>query len=482
MAVSKKVIHIRHLIFVAHLAVKLHTAPSIYNRGYTCIIIYSFMFFKRISPTYRFNCCTCIYFDDFVAYVGVILMELSKYARIGKAPFIKAIGVQKNHTETIYTEHQELDVNASGCFSCPNYKYVEYAEYMPEEIRNTCKANCQKCPNAVYKTVTTETHRYINEKNRYGYAPRLKAIAIKLLLIYHFCQPDERGIVKDLSVKQLADLIGCTQRSIKNANTALTEYGYICISQIGWRPRTFCIKLSEYNTYALTADKGGRGYATFNKSCLLELLKLKDLNQLRIFLRAALEIDTERTDEKEISVKETFSSLRLFLPMYCKPGIIRNAVSRASNLFKTYCTDKGVMMTMKNTYHGRNQYEKENKQHTAQFKNLFNKINDSIAKVNDAVIQKQPVPVQEVEYLDHMGIKSTLHNYKNDQFFVDFKLEDKDFNDLGILATTFGYQKVKEYIGYIYENYTVHLKMNCIGALLRTILKKENLTTCVDDV
>ena len=241
-------------------------------------------------------------------------MELSKYARIGKAPIIKAIGVQKNHKKTVYTERQELDVNASGCFSCPNYKYAEFKEYMPEEIQKRCSEICNKCPHAVYKTVLEESTCYVNEKNRFGYAPRLKAIAIKLLLIYHFCQPDDRGVVKNLSVKQLAELIGCTQRSVKNANISLSEYGYISLSNISWKPNTFCVKLSEYDTYALPADKGGRGYATFNKSCLMELLKIKDLNQLRIFLRSALEIDTERTDAKEISIKESYALSGCFFP------------------------------------------------------------------------------------------------------------------------------------------------------------------------
>ena len=63
--------------------------------------------------------------------------------------------------------------------------------------------------------------------------------------------------------------------------------------------------------------------------------------------------------------------------------------------------------------------------------------------------------------------------YKN--FFVNFKLKEQDFHDLGVLATTFGYQEVKQHIGYIYENYTVLFKMDCIGALLRVILKTEHM-------
>ena len=405
----------------------------------------------------------------------MILLELSNYARIGKAPIIKAIGVQKNHKKTVYTERQELDVNASGCFSCPNYKYAEFKEYMPEEIQKRCSEICNKCPHAVYKTVLEESTCYVNEKNRFGYAPRLKAIAIKLLLIYHFCQPDDRGVVKNLSVKQLAELIGCTQRSVKNANISLSEYGYISLSNISWKPNTFCVKLSEYDTYALPADKGGRGYATFNKSCLMELLKIKDLNQLRIFLRSALEIDTERTDAKEISIKESYASLRLFLPMYCKPGIIRRAVSLVSGLFKVHCSDNDVILTMKNVLHGRNQYEKENSQNTEQFRTLFNKIDESIRSINEAVVNKKSIPDKEIDYLKQLGIKSTVRNRQNKNFYVNFRLKEQDFHDLGVLATTFGYQEVKQHIGYIYENYTVLFKMDCIGALLRVILKTEHM-------
>lgn len=402
------------------------------------------------------------------------ILELSKYARIGKAPIIKAIGIQKNHKKTVYKEHQELDVNASGCFSCSNYKYAEFKEYMPKEIQEICNDRCNKCPNAVYKTVVRESTCYVNEANRYGYAPRLKAIAIKLLLVYHFCHPDNHGVVKNLSVKHLSNLIGCTQRSVKNANAALAKYGYIYISQIGWRPNTFSIQLPEYNTYALTADQGGRGYATFNKSCLLELIKIKDINQLRIFLRTALEIDTERTDSKEVSIKESFSSLRLFLPMYCKPGIIRHAVNHFSGLFQVHCTDTDVVLTMKNTFHGRNQYDKESKLNAEQFKELFNKIDHSISSINEASVHNKPIPQKDVCYLKHLGIKSTLKQSSGKQFFVDFKLKEQDFLDLGILATTFGYQEIKKYIGYVYENYTVLFKMNCIGALIRTILKKDH--------
>lgn len=130
---------------------------------------------------------------------------------------------------------------------------------------------------------------------------------------------------------------------------------------------------------------------------------------------------------------------------------------------------------MKNVLHGRNQYEKENSQNTEQFRALFNKIDESIRSINEAVVNKRAIPEKEIGYLKQLGIKSTVRDRQNKNFFVNFKLKEQDFHDLGVLATTFGYQEVKQHIGYIYENYTVLFKMDCIGALLRVILKTEHM-------
>ena len=78
-------------------------------------------------------------------------MELSKYARIGKAPFIKAIGVQKNYNEVIYTESQELDYAASGCFECDNYKNVDFYEFMPEEVQKKLITDARTVPTLYIK-------------------------------------------------------------------------------------------------------------------------------------------------------------------------------------------------------------------------------------------------------------------------------------------------------------------------------------------
>lgn len=117
-------------------------------------------------------------------------------------------------------------------------------------------------------------------------------------------------------------------RSIYNANAKLQEYGYIMLCKDGLTRNHFHVILAEYDTYALTAKDGGRGYATFNLPFLDELVKLDDLNQLRIYLRTALDLDTNRNPEKigsnnPLLYFETLSSKILQTWYYPESIIIR---------------------------------------------------------------------------------------------------------------------------------------------------------------
>lgn len=400
-------------------------------------------------------------------------MNLSKYGRIGKAPLTRAIGIQKNHKEVVYTETQELDRPASGCFSCENYKNIDFFEYMPEEVQKTAISRCENCPFAVYKTVTHETYKYVNEKNIYGNSPRLKSIALKLLLIYHFLNPDDKGLVRGISPKELASMLECTVRSIKNANNTLQKYGYIIYCSDACSKNKFQVLLPEYKTYCLTADQGGRGYATFNLECLQELIKIKSLNQLRIFLRATLEIDTNRNADRELIISQDYSFFRRFLPQYCKPGIIREALDCKSSIFTIGYDQERIHLKMNPVYHGRRNFEKNNEVHTSKIKDYISKLDEIIANVNNEQITEQPLPLADIEFLSNEGITKYIHTSSGKNLFVPLHLKEDDYKDLGLLCTTYSFNSVKECIRIIYNNYQFKFNISSIGALVRGILKKK---------
>ena len=399
-------------------------------------------------------------------------MNLSKYGRIGKAPFIKAIGIQNNYKKVIYTESQELDRNASGCFSCDNYKNIEFGEYLPEECRAEACQKCKQCSKAVYHTVTKESCQYVNEKNIYGYKPRLKPIALKLLLIYHFANPDDKGLVRCLSPKKLAAMLHCTVRSVKNANNALQKYGYIYYSEDPMSKKRFQVFLTEYETYHLTAEQGGRGYATFNQDSLMEFINMKDINQLRIMLRAALELDTNKDEEKPIIFSNDYDSLRRFLPTYCKPGVIRKALSSATSMFQVKFKDEFVHLQMNKDYHGRLTYERCCLAYTEELEQYVQKIDSRIDKINQRIIQKEPIHKKDLEYIQKEGFDNQIKMHRSEPLYAALRFSKEDFKDLGILCESFSFEKVKEAIKQVHKQFPNHYDVQSIGALVRTVLRQ----------
>ena len=141
----------------------------------------------------------------------VFVMELSSFARIGKGALTKAIGLQKNYVEVYSKGPDVLNECKSNCHGCIIYKKKEYLRALGlDEEADKIHCFCHTCPSSVWEFSYTEEKRYINEKNRYGYQPTLKSNAIKLLLLYHFLQPDGHGFIKDVCIRELADIIGCT--------------------------------------------------------------------------------------------------------------------------------------------------------------------------------------------------------------------------------------------------------------------------------
>lgn len=395
------------------------------------------------------------------------------YGRIGKAPLIRAIGIQKNHKEVVYTETRELDRIATGCFSCANYKNIEFFEYMPAEIQEAAQCRCNNCPYATYKTVTHETYKYVNEKNRFGFSPRLKSIALKLLLIYHFSNPDENGIVKDLSPKDLSIFLGCTVRSIRNANDQLQKYGYIMHCSDPFSKNHFQILLPEYKSYSLSAEQGGRGYATFNLECLEELVKIKSLNQLRIFIRIALEIDTNRNCDSDLIISKDMQFFRRFLPQYCKPGVIRDALNQDSNVFSIAYDGDTVYLKMKPSFHGRRNFESNNRMNSECMEEYISKIDEVMYRINNHRIKNTDVSVKDIEFLENEGLHRTLETLGKRNLYVPFKLQESDYQDLGLLCTSYSVSKVKDCIRYIYNNYSSQFHIDNFGGLVRTVLSEK---------
>ena len=174
-------------------------------------------------------------------------MELNQFARIGKGVLSKSIGLQKNYVE-VYTKGPDvLNENKSGCHACPIYQLKQQLlSFGLADEAERIQEQCKTCSASVWEPSYTQSVRYINEKNRYGYQPTLKSNALKLFLLYHFLQPDAQGFIKDVNLKSLAETVGCTLATIQASNKVLQEYNYCYIGNSGLHNNHISIFLPEY--------------------------------------------------------------------------------------------------------------------------------------------------------------------------------------------------------------------------------------------
>lgn len=404
-----------------------------------------------------------------------MLLNLSNFARVGKGPALKAIGLQKNYKE-YYTEYQQLDEAASGCFACPNFKYKSFLEYMPQEIQENISSQCSNCPKAVYKTAYKTHIKYINEKNMYGYQPRLKGNALKLLITYHFLTPSPRGFISDVSEKELAEFINCDIKTIRYSNEVLAKYGYISYHAAGWEKNHISILLPEYNTYHLTASEGGRGYATISKELLQEIMKIKDINQLRIYLRAIMESDA--SSAPQVKLERSYEQLRRYLPGYCKPNVIKKALVLQSDIFNIEYENTKVVLHLNAVYNTRQAKLSLIEENRSEMQSYITVLNDMLDQYN--LLQENPDddPANLTEKLRLYGLHTYLDTNKKPKTntYPPVILKDNDYRDLGLLSTTYSLSVVKQTVLEIYNTYILPKRpIESFGALTRAIIKKEAL-------
>lgn len=398
-------------------------------------------------------------------------MELSSFARIGKGVLTKAIGLQKNYVEVYSKGPDILNERQSNCRDCIIHQKKEELRALGfDEEADKIHCFCHTCPSAVWEPTYTEEKRYINEKNRYGYQPTLKGNAIKLLLLYHFLQPDGHGFIKDVGIKELADTVGCTPATIVACNDVLQDYGYCYFCNSGIHDRYINIFLPEYKDYHKTAAEGGRGYITMSKDMLSDLCGIENLNTLRLNLKGILEVDnasySDTQSDTYSSVTSQYQRLRGFLPSYCKRNVIQKALEQNDAIFDLTFDEHNVTFRIRDKYAQKNLREK-------MLEDTKESLIDHVDHINtvlcDAAGAKHP---EEKERLD--TILSMLDINPSEKY-PSLCLTLADYEDLASLALQYSLRTVHMAISQIYNKYILqNHPVEKIGALARTIIRRKS--------
>lgn len=343
-------------------------------------------------------------------------MYLTNFAIIGKSFLISILGVQENYNREVVTE--ELFLDYSKCKGCKFFKSKKY------KIDNYCKNYCNKPEKKVLIK-----NEYYNEANRYHIPTRerLSKSQIKQILLYHFLDVDNNGLVKGVSLKELANILKCDTKTVKNNNERFLELHHAYPS--GIIDGEFSVFLRKYKEYYLPKSKGGTGYITMPLEMFKKLLEVEDVNALRIELRKLLEYDRRNIDSKsQVPANYTYRDIKRFLPKYLGyKGIINNVMDKGSEIFENIRANKGIVFKLKEKY--------------------------------DYLVIKEII------------IEKATNAY--DEFFDVFNFSTKDFASILQLSTEYSIEVIKETLSRIAEYYLkAGIEIRNLGGLMRTIIRR----------
>ena len=388
---------------------------------------------------------------------------MEQYASIGKLVIKNAIGLQRNRKEIEYVEVTKLDEKASGCFSCPVYSMKQIYKSNPDSPGYIdAEYKCANCENCIYKTVTEERIKYINEKNRYssklGYNTTLKVNGIKLLIVLHMMHPNRFGHIFDLSISELKDILSCDRKTVISNLDALKEYEYIDYVKSGSRGHINVI-LNGYESYFKPANEGGRGYMVFSEKMVRALLDIKDLTSLRIFLHQLVDTDNHKDTTKTVFNK-SYHDLLLCLPRYYKPNTIRKGLSGNLDnpIFDIHISDH-VTFKLNPDYNAKQVKEQLISDSKNQIIDYISDLNDKFDSINYKNVN--PEDVLSEHYL----------RAKRPPIYQPFTISTRDYEDLAKMSWQLSLFDILDALDFIYTNYVLaHTPIDNLPGLVRALI------------
>lgn len=401
-------------------------------------------------------------------------MELNNFARIGKGVLTKAIGLQKNYTEIYEKAESKLNENKSKCLNCPIHNLKSQFQALGiDEVYNQLHTQCKGCSTAVWEDSYQVSVKYINEKNRYGYQPTLKSNAIKLFITYHFLQPDTLGFIKNVSLKDLSLLLGCTVATIKANNDALSSYGYCYICDSGIYNNHVNILLPEYKNYHKPAHEGGRGYINMSMDLLKSILTIEELNTLRLNIKGIIDVDNASIfnvqEQASNNVTTSYRKLRGFLPSYCKRNVIRGALEKSDSIFDFSFNDVSITFKIKEKFSHKTLLESLREQSLHDIDTFIKRFNDVLDKAGSDYFSGENPETDAL--LNMFQIDNSFHSYPA------LTLTNIDMDNLAAMCVQYNCTLVKQAISTIYNTYVIrNQSVRNFGALVRSIIRSKHVS------
>lgn len=356
-------------------------------------------------------------------------IPFKEIAKVGKRLLVQVAGVCENYK--IEKTVEEIDFD-----SCP----VECAlkDFDVERKSNICMNHCP-----FNRQTKTSKVVYMNERHKYNIKQttvvehqRLSKYQLLQLITYHFFV-DSRGFASLISVKELAEHLGCTVRTIKNNNKELQKLGLISFSEYG--ADLFSVEIKDYDKNHLKKEQGGTGYVQMTQSFMDALVSMDNVNAMRLAIRALLKYDNEVEVEKKDVCLYSYNDIKRFMPSNINhKKIIDELMLKTASIFTIIASDKYISIQLKEQYNGKVQKQEKETAYTGEILEYVDEINEQLVDGEEILLTR------------------------------------KDTEDLVQLSMEYGLNHVQKalsvYVPYIQSKHTPDSIEN-IGGFIRTVIK-----------
>nr|DAV25125.1 MAG TPA: replication protein O [Caudoviricetes sp.] len=165
---------------------------------------------------------------------------------------------------------------------------------------------------------------------------------IKQLLFYNSTVFENNGVTIALSHKDVAKAINCSERTARDNINALIKAGYIVISS--YNNSTYKVFIKDYHKYH---QKGNRGHLYLSNKCFKALIKIDNINTLRLALLGLVRLDDMRVSKDKNPSKElSYKVLINLLPsnITCPKQIVK-IFAKAKELFKIIFKEDSISIS-----------------------------------------------------------------------------------------------------------------------------------------
>lgn len=193
--------------------------------------------------------------------------------------------------------------------------------------RNFTNISCKALGQLI--SLTDSSSRKVAKNSVYDKEHVYYLPAIRLFILLNFKVYTKDGSVSGLYMKELEEEIGCCHKTLLSSLEKLSSGERPLISyEIDEETKLLSVSILNYKEMFKRSGEGGLRYLVFSNKLFNEILKINNINEMRLFIRALIECEEEGGREASLSLKQMLAGL----PAYLRPCNVRNFLTKYKDL------------------------------------------------------------------------------------------------------------------------------------------------------